>query len=106
MVALAPAVALRGSYVRLSGDGDLRAETKSADVSVSKGFLFFTPHAGIGYAWGRVTPDAGFGLNREMVEELRVFAGARLSLGLFEITPEYEHLGDSDIYSLRLSAGF
>lgn len=104
--AVSPAIALRGSYVKLVGGDDLKADSKTLDVSVSKGFLFFTPYAGLGYVWGTVTPDPGFGLSKQEVNDVRMFAGARLSLGFLEFTPEYERLGDSNIYNLRLSLGF
>jgi len=103
--AISPAVALRGSYVKLVNGDDIEADSKTLDVSVSKGFLFFTPYTGVGYVWGTVTPDHPT-LNKEKVEDARYFAGVRLSLGLMEITPEYERLGDSNLYNLRLSLGF
>ena len=105
--AASPALAVRGSYVKLVGGDDLKADSKSVDVSVSKGLLFFTPYAGLGYVWGTVTPDASITtLSKEEVNDLRLFAGARLSLGFLELTPEYERLGDSNVYNLRLSLGF
>lgn len=104
--AISPAVAVRGSYVKLVNADDLKGDSKTLDVSVSKGFLFFTPYAGLGYVWGTVTPDASTLLDKEEVNDLRLFAGVRLSLGLLEITPEYEKLGDSHVYNLRFSLGF
>ena len=102
-----PAVALRGSYVKLTGEDDIDADTKSLDVSVSKGFLFVTPYAGAGYVWGTVTPGSRFTTLRETeVNEARFFLGARVTLGFLEFTPEYEKLGDNDVYNLRLSIGF
>ena len=104
--AVSPAVAVRGSYMKLVNGDDIEADSKTLDVSVSKGFLFFTPYAGLGYVWGTVTPDSASLLSKEEVNDLRLFAGARLTLGFIEITPEYERLGDSNIYNLRLSLGF
>lgn len=102
-----PAVALRGSYVKLTGEDDIDADAASADISISKGFLFVTPYAGAGYVMGTVTPNSQFVTLREAeVNEARFFLGARIALGFLQITPEYEKLGDSDIFNVRLSLGF
>lgn len=102
-----PAIALRGTYVKLTGEDDLKADAKTVDVSISKGFLFVTPYAGLGYVWGAVDPSNDFPtLSKVDVEDARFFAGARVSLGFLEITPEYEKQGDNDVYNLRFSLGF
>lgn len=102
-----PALAVRGSYVKLTGEDDLKANASTLDVSVSKGFLFLTPYAGVGYVWGSVNPSNDFPtLSKVDVEKARLFAGARVSLGFLEFTPEYEKIGKSDIFNLRLSLGF
>jgi len=43
-----PAIALRGAYTKLDGITDMDISTKSADLSISKGFAMFTPYAGYG----------------------------------------------------------
>jgi hypothetical protein len=43
-----PAVALRISGTKLFGGSEVSLETYSADLSISKGFLFLVPYAGIG----------------------------------------------------------
>jgi len=102
-----PAIALRGTFTKLTGEDDLKADAQTVDVSISKGFLFVTPYAGVGYVWGAVDPSNDFPtLSKVDVEEARFFAGARVSLGFLEFTPEYEKLGDSDVFNLRLSIGF
>ena len=102
-----PAIAVRGSYVKLTGEDDLKADAQTVDVSISKGFLLVTPYAGIGYVWGSVNPSDNFvALDTENVEKARFFAGARIALGFLQLTPEYEKLGDNDVYNLRLSVGF
>lgn len=102
-----PAVAFRGTYVKLTGEDDLKADSQTVDVSVSKGFLMFTPYAGLGYVWGSVNPSDQFPtLSTVEVNKARLFAGARISLGFLEITPEYEKLCDSNVFNLRASLGF
>jgi len=100
-----PAVAVRGTYTQLTGEDDLKADSQTLDVSISKGFLFVTPYAGAGYVWGTVDPSFG-ALSKVSVDKGRFFAGARVSLGLLEFTPEYEKIGKSDVFNLRASLGF
>ena len=103
-----PALAIRASYVKLTGEDDVDADSTSLDVSVSKGFAFLTPYAGAGYVWGTVTPSSAFTstLREVEVNEARLFAGLRVSLGFLELTPEYEKIGDSNVFNMRLSLGF
>ncbi len=42
-----PAISVRASYSRLQGVDELAMDTKSLDLLISKGFLMFTPYAGI-----------------------------------------------------------
>jgi hypothetical protein len=46
--AVLPAVAFRLSASSLSGVDQMKLRTTGADVSISKGFLFVTPYAGVG----------------------------------------------------------
>ena len=46
-----PPIAVRGPYTKLSGISQLSLDTKSLDISISKGFAMFTPYAGIGQVW-------------------------------------------------------
>jgi hypothetical protein len=101
---VAPALAVRGSYVTITGVDSFKADTKSLDVSLSKGFAFITPYVGVGYTWGTSDPDASTGLKKVEVNKSKAFVGLRLSMGLFEVTPEVGKLGDNMTYALR--AGF
>ncbi len=42
-----PAISVRASYSRLQGVDELAMDTKSLDLLISKGFLMFTPYAGV-----------------------------------------------------------
>lgn len=101
-----PALALRGSYSTLSGIRDFDVESKSMDVSVSKGFALLTPYAGAGYVWGESDPNGSFGLRKEKIEEPKFFAGLKIGIGLFELTPEYTQIGDNNAYNVQLGLGF
>ncbi len=97
-----PAVAVRGNWSRAAGIRNFDAEVFGVDLSVSKGFAVSTPYAGIGYVSGTSDPNGTIGLSKVDVDALRVFAGLRLSLGFFALTPEYERIGDNNSLSLKL----
>lgn len=99
---VSPAVALRGSYVTTTGIDGFKATSTAADVSLSKGFAFITPYVGAGYVWGKADPDASTGLHSTDVNKTKAFIGARISAGLFEITPEIGEVGSNVTYELRL----
>jgi hypothetical protein len=99
-----PALAVRGSFTKLSGVDDFDVSTYGLDLTASKGFTFLTPYAGVGYVWGSVDPSSDTGLDTADVDDFRFYLGMRISLGLLEFTPEYEHIGSSDAFNLR--AGF
>jgi hypothetical protein len=103
---VAPAVALRASYVTVSGIDDFDLDSTSFDLSVSKGFGPFTPYAGVGYVMGSADPDPAFGLDEAEVDETKFFLGARLSLGFLEFTPQFDQVGDATSYSLRMGFSF
>ncbi len=100
-----PAVGVRGSFSKLSGIDELEYDSYGIDLSVSKGFGPLTPYAGIGHVWGKFEVEDGFGLDEEKVEDMRYFIGVRLS-ALFGITPEYERVGDHDVFNLRIGFAF
>lgn len=100
-----PAVGLRGSYSKLSGIDDLEYDSYGVDLSISKGIGPLTPYAGVGHVWSKFEVDDQFGLDDENVDEMRYFVGMRLS-ALFGITPEYERVGDRDVFNLRVGIAF
>jgi hypothetical protein len=98
--ALVPAVALRGAFSKLSGVDQWKLDTKSVDVSISKGFAMLTPYAGIGQVWVDSTP-VGTGLKAESFSKTKYFAGVNLSLGLFNLAFETDKTGSASSYSLK-----
>lgn len=98
-----PALALRGSYVKLSGTDSFSLTSKAVDLSISKGFAFFTPYAGVGRVFGSLDPDAFDAID---VKETKLFVGSRLSLGLMELTPEIQKIGSTTAFNLRIGFSF
>lgn len=101
-----PALAVRGSFTRTSGIDDFDFDAYGVDVSLSKGFAMVTPYIGYGYVWAEADPHGNLGLEKEEVEDSKIFAGLRLGLGLVDITPEYERTGDRNAYNLLLGLSF
>lgn len=103
-----PAIALRGAYTKLTGLDVLEIDTKSVDLSISKGFAIFTPYAGIGEVWISSKPtQAGLSLKKEDIAETKGFVGFKLSI----IPPVVNIVAEGDFakvnaYSLRLNLHF
>lgn len=106
---VSPALAIRAAYSKLNGVDDFDYDSKSLDISISKGFLFASPYLGVGRIESTMTPKGSLDLavDEEEIKETRVFAGIRLSfLPLLAITPEYERIGEVSSYNLRLGVSF
>jgi hypothetical protein len=101
-----PAVAIRGAITRLSGVDQLSFDTKSLDLSISKGFAMFTPYAGVGQVWVNSSANvAGTdGALDQSFTQGKVFVGANLNLGLVNFALEGDRTGGASSYSLK--AGF
>jgi len=105
-----PAVAIRGAYTKLSGIDELDMETKSLDLSISKGFLIFTPYAGIGEVWITSTPQGSAvtvaNLKKEDITETKEFIGAKITFfPLLNLVAEAD-FSKVNAYSLRLNLHF
>ena len=104
-----PAVAVRGAYTKLSGIDVIDISTKSLDLSISKGFLMFTPYAGVGQVWITSTPKPtvpGVNLQKEDITELKPFVGFKFSfLPILNIVAEADFAKVKE-YSLRLNLHF
>ncbi|AZP11136.1 hypothetical protein [Undibacterium parvum] len=96
-----PAVSVRAAATRLSGVTQLEQDTRSLELTISKGFLVFTPYAGLGRVWGKATPSAGT-LHRVSPSMNKVFAGLNTNLGLVNIAGEFDRTGDSNTFSAKV----
>ncbi|MDD5057324.1 MAG: hypothetical protein PHQ60_05595 [Sideroxydans sp.] len=100
-----PAVAVRGALTKLSGVSQLALNTKSLDVSVSKGLAMLTPYAGIGRVWTTSTPNAG-SLTEESFSQSKLFVGANFNLGVMNLAAEYDKTGSAASISGKLGMRF
>ncbi len=106
-----PAIGLRGSYTKLTGVDQLGLETKGVDLSISKGFLMFTPYAGIGKVWTTSTPNGvpAFGggtLQTESFSLNKVFGGVNLNFGLTNLVFEADRTGNAHTFGGKLGFRF
>lgn len=99
---LLPALAVRISGVALSGADELKMRSTGIDLSISKGFLFATPYAGIGHvnvkskAPGTTLKDESFGQNK-------VFAGVNMAFVPMALAVEVDKTGEATSYGVKLA---
>lgn len=103
---VSPAIGLRAAVTRLEGVDQLGFDTRSLDVSISKGFGPLTPYGGLGRVWADAAPGAATGLAEESIHETRAFAGVRFSMIVLQFAFEAERIGETTGYSARLGFGF
>jgi hypothetical protein len=108
-----PAVAIRLSGTKLFGGSEVGLETYGADLSISKGFLFFTPYVGIGqlYVNSRTNSSAIRAANgvdfRETEAITKPFVGLKIKPPLipFSLAAQAD-FGPVVAYSLRANISF
>lgn len=110
-----PALGVRATYTKLAGVNDLSLQTVGVDASISKGFLIFTPYAGVGGIWIDSKAKGNLAnpsipnftlLKEEKIWQPRGFAGVKISpLPLIGITAEAEY-STRPIYSLKAAVNF
>jgi len=99
---LLPAVAVRLSHVGLTGVDELKMRSTGVDLSISKGFLFATPYAGIGRV--NVTSKApGTTLENESFGQNKVFAGVNIAFVPMALALEVDKTGEATSYGVKLA---
>jgi hypothetical protein len=102
-----PAIGIRGSYTKLSGVDQLEFSTRGVDLSISKGFLMFTPYAGIGKVWADSNPvGTAAALTKESFSVNKTFVGLNLNFGLMNLAFEGDKTGDASSYGAKLGFRF
>lgn len=99
-----PAIALRGTYSRLLGIGELDLDTYGIDLSASKGFGFVTPYLGIGQVWIDSRPNIA-GLSDESLSRTKGFVGLKAKMLLLSLVGEVQ-VSEILSYSLRANLSF
>lgn len=101
-----PAVGIRGAITKLNGVSVLSLDTKSVDLSISKGFAMLTPYAGIGEVWTNSTPNGVPGLHGESFSQNKVFLGVNVNLTVTNLVVEYDKTGAARSLSAKLGFRF
>jgi hypothetical protein len=101
-----PAIGLRGSFTKVSGIEQIDFDTRSLDLSISKGFVVATPYAGIGRVWVNSDPKGTAGLRKEDFELDKFFLGVGLKFGLFNLNLEGDRTGDVSAVSAKVGLRF
>jgi hypothetical protein len=96
-----PAVGIRGAFTNLSGPSQLSFNTRSVDISISKGFAVITPYGGVGQVWVNSTPNVA-GLSNENFMQGKVFAGASFNLGLLNLAMEADKTGNAMSWGVKM----
>jgi hypothetical protein len=106
--AATPAIGVRGSYTKLSGVDQLDFDTKGLDLSISKGFLMFTPYAGVGKVWVASTPKniPTSTPTKESLSQNKVFVGINMNFGLTNLAFEGDRTGEATSYGAKLGFRF
>lgn len=100
-----PALALRGTYSKLSGVDQLDFDTRGVELTVSKGFAMFTPYGGVGQNWVTSTPNVS-GLEEETFTQSKYYVGLNMNLGLLNIDVEADETGGAQTISGKLGLRF
>jgi hypothetical protein len=101
-----PAVAVRASYTTLQGVKQLDFNTTGLDVSVSKGFAFVTPYAGLGEVWTNSSPNGILTLSQESFSLTKYFVGVNVNLAVVNIAVEGDKTGDATSYGVKFGWRF
>jgi hypothetical protein len=102
-----PAIGIRGSYTKLSGVDQLEFSTRGVDLSISKGFLIFTPYAGVGKVWADSNPvGTAAALSKESFSVNKTFVGLNVNFGLMNLAFEADKTGDASSYGAKLGFRF
>lgn len=103
-----PALTLRASATRLSGVDELNFDTKSVELTISKGFAMLTPYAGIGRVDVNSKPTgiAAAALTEESFNLNKLYAGLNINLGLVNLAFEADKTGDANSYSAKFGLRF
>ena len=96
-----PALSIRAAATKLFGVDELDLDTRSLELTVSKGFLNVTPYAGVGKVWGTVTPNV-LNLRKESPTGNKVFAGVNFNLGIANLAAEVDSTGGNKSASVKL----
>jgi hypothetical protein len=101
-----PALAVRGTYSKITGVSDLDFHTTGLELLVSKGFAIFTPYAGAGRVWITSDPVGLSNISKEEFAQGKYFVGGNVNFGLVNFALEADKTGAAASYSAKLGFRF
>jgi hypothetical protein len=101
--AISPAIAVRASHSRIGGVSGMELNNTGMDVLISKGFVGFTPYAGIGsvYSTAKAT-----GKSNEHFTQSKSFVGVSWNVLVVNFSTEYDRTGQTSSMSLKAGVRF
>jgi len=102
-----PAVAIRGDYTQLIGVDDISMKVYGADISISKGFGFITPYAGVGEVWSTSEDKSNNSTKLKNADstDTKSFVGVKMSFFVVSFVAEAD-FSQVPSYSGRLNLSF
>src|SRR5205823_12594577 len=101
-----PGVGSRGRLAKLAGVDQLALDARRLDLSVSKGFGFVTPYAGIGRVWVNSGPRGIPFRQGEKFALNKGFVGVGTKFLVMNVNLEADKTGDVTAYSIKASIRF
>ena len=101
--AITPAIALRGSHSRMGGVSGMALNNTGLDLLISKGFVGFTPYAGVGTVHTSATAT---GKSDESFTQSKSFVGVSWNLLLVNLSAEYDRTGKTSTVGLKAGLRF
>ena len=103
---VSPAVSVRSSYSRTGGASQLNVNNTAFDVLISKGFVGFTPYAGVGTVRSNAKVNGVSNLNNESFSQAKSFVGLSMNMTLINLTAEYERVGSTSTLGVKAGLRF
>jgi hypothetical protein len=101
--AITPAIAVRASHSRMGGVSGMELNNTGADVLISKGFIGFTPYAGVGTVYSSAKAT---GQNDVCFTQTKSFAGVSWNILLINLSAEYDRTGKNSTVGVKAGLRF
>lgn len=101
--AITPAIAVRGSHSRMGGVSGMALNNTGLDVLISKGFVGFTPYAGVGTVYTNATAT---GKADESFSQAKSFVGVSWNVLLLNLSAEYDRTGKNASVGIKAGVRF
>jgi hypothetical protein len=101
--AMTPAIAVRGNHTRLGGVPGMTLNNTGFDLLISKGFVGFTPYAGVGSVYTSATAASK---SDESFTQSKAFAGVSWNALLLNLSAEYDRTGKNSTVGVKAGLRF